>query len=96
MNALEDYDLDKRLYKITEYIQQVAVKRRVSVVLIRNEVIKAGQFSASMLSMLEKAMKGDKKARKLQLKQEIRLNAYFRKQLNDPEICIMQMQLDFT
>lgn len=90
----EKYDLSMRLYKITEFIQKAAVKRAVSVVQVREELTACCGISKGLLSMLETATKKEKKPRRLQLIQEQRMNAYFRKQLGDDDIFVMQLNLE--
>ncbi len=90
------YDLKVRLYKITEFIQKTAVKRSVSVVQVREELTAYCAISKGLLSMLETATKQEKKPRRLQLIQEQHMNAYFRKQLGDDDIFVMQLSLELT
>ena len=75
-----NYELIDRRYMITEYIQHVAVKRRVSVQRIRNEIAEQMQILPSLLSMLEKSESG-KPGTNLTIEVEDRLNAYFSREL---------------
>lgn len=88
------YNLETRLYKITEFIQKTAVKRCVSVVQIREELTEHCKISKGLLSLLENAQKNEKKPTKLQLTQEMRMNEYFRKHLKTEEIFVMQLALE--
>ncbi len=90
------YDLSTRLYPITELIQKTAVKRTVSVVQVREELAAHCAIGKSLLCMLENARRGDKKPRLLQLKQEMRMNAYFRQHLGDDQIFVMQLKMELT
>lgn len=92
----QKYDLSKRLYPITDLIQKTAVKRAVSVVQIREELATHCIIGKSLLCMLENAKKGEKKPRLLQLKQEMRMNEYFRKHLGNEEIFVMQLKMELT
>lgn len=90
------YNLETRLYKITEFIQKTAVERRVSVVQIREELTEHCKISKGLLSLLENAQKGNRRPIKLQLNQELRMNEYFRKHLKTPDIFVMQLSLDLA
>ncbi len=85
------YDLSTRLYPITELIQRTAVKRRLTVACIREEICEEVKMTSGMLSQLENAHKGQKKPARLQLYQEIRFNAYFKKHLEE-DIHVMQLE----
>jgi hypothetical protein len=89
------YDLSNRLYPITELIQKVAVKRQVMAALVRDEILTEIGISVSLLSQLESAQRGDKKPTRLTIKMEIRLNDYFRRELENKDIYVCQMTISF-
>jgi hypothetical protein len=92
---LKKYDLDNRIYPITNFIQRVAVKRNVMVPLIRDEIQKEVGMCVGLLSQLESAQRGDKKPTRLTLKMEVKLNDYFRRELGDNSIYVSQMTISF-
>lgn len=89
------YDLSNRIYPITDLIQRVAVKRQVMAALVRDEILEEIGISVGLLSQLESAQRVDKKPTRLTLKLEVKLNDYFRRELQDDNVYVCQMTIAF-